>query len=178
MAANQQVPILKEVGIDQKPDAKLPLEAEFSDEQGAAVTLGQFFGPRPVVLALVYYECPMLCTQVLSGLAGSLQGVTFTPGKEYEVVVVSFNPGETPAMATERKKNFVQPVHPRRGRESHTFPDGPRVVDQGADERGRVSLRVGPGDRAVRASGGDYDRRPATDVSRAISMASSSRRAI
>jgi protein SCO1/2 len=106
-AASQPVPILKEIGIDQKLDAKLPLEAEFSDEQGASVKLGQFFGQRPVVLALVYYQCPMLCTQILSGLAGSLQGVTFTVGKEYEVVVVSFDPGETPAMAVERKKNFV-----------------------------------------------------------------------
>lgn len=106
-AASQPLPILKEVGIDQKLNAKLPLDAEFSDEQGAPVKLGQFFGPRPVVLALVYYTCPMLCTQVLSGLAGSLQGVTFTVGKEYEVVIVSFNPGETPAMAVERKNNFV-----------------------------------------------------------------------
>jgi protein SCO1/2 len=71
------------------------------------VTLRQFFGPRPVVLALVYYGCPMLCTQVLNGLAGSLQGVTFTPGQEYEVVVVSFDPGETPAMAVERKTSFI-----------------------------------------------------------------------
>jgi protein SCO1 len=106
-AAGQQVPILKEIGIDQKLDARLPLDAEFSDEQGAPVKLGQFFGERPVVFALVYYQCPMLCTQILSGLAGSLQGVSFTVGKEYEVVIVSFDPGETPAMAVERKKNFV-----------------------------------------------------------------------
>jgi protein SCO1 len=106
-AAGQPVPILKEIGIDQKLGGKLPLDAEFSDEQGKPVTLGQFFGPRPVVLALVYYGCPMLCTQVLNGLAGSLQGVTFTPGKEYEVVIVSFDPGETPAMAVERKTNFI-----------------------------------------------------------------------
>jgi protein SCO1/2 len=106
-AASQQVPILKEIGIDQKLDAPMPLDAEFSDEQGAPVKLGQFFGERPVVMALVYYQCPMLCTQVLNGLAGSLQGVTFTVGKEYEVVVVSFDPGETPAMAVERKTNFV-----------------------------------------------------------------------
>jgi protein SCO1/2 len=106
-AASQPVPILKEIGIDQKLNAPLPLDAEFSDEQGAPVQLRQFFGERPVVLALVYYQCPMLCTQILSGLAGSLQGVTFTVGKEYEVVIVSFNPAETPTMAVERKKNFV-----------------------------------------------------------------------
>lgn len=106
-AASAQVPILKEIGIDQKPGSPLPLDAEFSDEQGATVRLGQFFGQRPVVLALVYYQCPMLCGQILSGLAGSLQGMTFTVGREYEVVVVSFNPGETPAMAMERKRNFT-----------------------------------------------------------------------
>jgi protein SCO1/2 len=76
-------------------DAKLPLEAEFSDEAGAPVTLGKYFGPRPVVLALVYYRCPMLCTQVLNGLAGIAAGLRFAP-QEYDVVVVSFDPGETP----------------------------------------------------------------------------------
>jgi protein SCO1/2 len=106
-AATQPVAALKEIGIDQKPNAKLPLDAEFSDENGAPVKLGQFFGPRPVVMALVYYGCPMLCTQVLNGLAGSLQGLSFSAGQEYDVVVVSFDPGETPAMATERKTQFV-----------------------------------------------------------------------
>jgi protein SCO1/2 len=107
-AATEQIPMLKDVGIDQKPDAQIPLDVEFSDEQGKAVTLRQFFSKRPVVLALVYYECPMLCTQVLNGLAGSLQGVTYDVGKEYDVLVVSFDPGETPAQAAERKKHFVR----------------------------------------------------------------------
>jgi protein SCO1/2 len=107
-AASEQIPMLKEVGIDQKPDAQVPLDAEFSDESGKSVTLRQYFSQRPVVLALVYYDCPMLCTQVLTGLAGSLQGVTFDVGKEYDVLVVSFDPGETPAQATERKKTFVR----------------------------------------------------------------------
>ncbi len=107
-AASEQVPALKEVGIDQKPNAQVPLDLEFSDETGQPVALRQFFGTRPVVLALVYYECPMLCTQVLSGFAGSLQGMSFTVGKEYDVLVVSFDPGETPAMATSRKKEFMR----------------------------------------------------------------------
>jgi len=107
IAAGTQVPALKEIGIDQHPNAQIPLDLEFSDEHGAPVKLGAFFGPRPVVLALVYYSCPMLCTQVLSGLAGSLQGMSFTAGKEYEVVVVSFDPGETPKLASERKPLFV-----------------------------------------------------------------------
>jgi protein SCO1 len=107
-AATERIPILKEVGIDQKLDAQIPLDLEFSNEQGQPVKLRQFFGTRPVVMALVYYECPMLCTQVLNGFAGSLQGMSFTVGQEYDVLVVSFDPGETPAMAAERKHEFVR----------------------------------------------------------------------
>jgi protein SCO1/2 len=107
-AATEQIPMLKEVGIDQKPNAQLPLDTEFTDEHGATVTLKQYFGQRPVVLALVYYGCPMLCTQVLNGLAGSLQGISYTVGQEYDVLVVSFDPGETPAMAADRKKDFLR----------------------------------------------------------------------
>ena len=107
-AATEQIPMLKEVGIDQKPNAQLPLDTEFTDEHGATVTLKQYFGQRPVVLALVYYGCPMLCTQVLNGLAGSLQGMSYTVGQEYDVLVVSFDPGETPAMAADRKKDFLR----------------------------------------------------------------------
>jgi len=86
----------------------MPLDLEFNDERGGIVKLGEFFGPRPVVLALVYYTCPMLCTQVLSGLAGSLQGVTLNVGKDYEVVVVSFDPADTPSVAAERKQTFLR----------------------------------------------------------------------
>jgi protein SCO1/2 len=126
-AATEQIPLLREVGIDQKLDAQIPLDLEFNDEAGKAVKLGEYFGSRPVVMALVYYQCPMLCTQVLNGLAGSLQGMSFEAGKEYDVLVVSFDPGETPAMAAERKREFLrrfvrtaQPgsVHFLTGRES------------------------------------------------------------
>jgi protein SCO1/2 len=107
-AATEQIPMLKEVSIEQKPNSQLPLDAEFSDATGQSVTLRQFFGARPVVLALVYYDCPMLCTQVLGGLAGSLQGMSLAVGQDYDVLVVSFDPGETPAMAADRKKDFVR----------------------------------------------------------------------
>ena len=126
-AASEQIPALKEVRIDQKPNAQLPLDTEFSDETGQPVTLRKYFGARPVVLALVYYECPMLCTQVLGGLAGSLQGMSLSVGQDYDVLVVSFAPGETPAMAADRKKDFVrryirdareQNIHFLTGRES------------------------------------------------------------
>jgi protein SCO1/2 len=107
-AATDQIAILRDVGIDQKLDQPVPLDLPFTDETGKAVKLGDYFGTRPVVLALVYYECPMLCTQVLNGLDGSLEALTFNAGKDYDVVVVSFDPGETPAMATEKRTTYLK----------------------------------------------------------------------
>lgn len=102
------LPILKEVRIDQKLDGAVPLDLPFSDEHGRDVTLGQYFGKRPVVLALVYYECPMLCTQVLNGLFSSMEPLKIDAGREFDVVVVSFDPGETPAMAMAKKAGYVK----------------------------------------------------------------------
>ena len=79
--------MLRDVGIDQKLDEAVPLDLEFFDEAGRPVRLREFFGTRPVVLALVYYECPMLCTQVLNGLVGSLEGLTFNPGEDFDRLV-------------------------------------------------------------------------------------------
>ncbi len=107
-AAAEQIPALREVGIDQKLDNTIPLTASFTDETGKDVTVGQYFGSRPVVLALVYYECPMLCIQTLTGLSGSLEALAFNPGKEFELVVVSIDPGETPALAANSKKTFLK----------------------------------------------------------------------
>jgi len=107
-SAVMQIPILKEVGLDQKLDAQVPLDLKFSDEQGREVTLGSLFGHRPVVLALVYYECPMLCTEVLNGLVSSLQTIAFNAGNEFDIVAVSFDPGETPALATQKKALYVK----------------------------------------------------------------------
>jgi len=107
-AALQQVPILRDAGLDQKLNAQVPLDLPFVDEQGRDVKLGDYFGARPVVLALVYYECPMLCTQVLNGMAGSLEALTFMPGREFDVVVVSFDAGETPAMAAAKRDAYLR----------------------------------------------------------------------
>jgi protein SCO1 len=106
--ASEQIPMLREVGIDQKLDSRLPLDLHFTDETGQDVTLGQYFSKKPVVLALVYYECPMLCTLVINGLVGSLEGMNLIAGREYDVVVASIDPGETPAMAAERKQLFLK----------------------------------------------------------------------
>lgn len=99
--------ILEKVGIDQKLDALVPLDAVFRDEQGRQVKLSDYFGKRPVVLSLVYYECPMLCTQVLNGAVAAFKVLNFTIGDEYEVVTLSFNPKETPAMASAKKQTYL-----------------------------------------------------------------------
>jgi protein SCO1/2 len=103
-----QPAVLREVGIDQRLDQPVPVDLGFRDEQGQAVRLGQYFGARPVILALVYYECPMLCTLTLNGLTSALQALTFDAGREYEVVAVSINPTETPALAAEKKRTYLQ----------------------------------------------------------------------
>jgi protein SCO1/2 len=99
--------VLEKVGIDQKLNAQVPLDAVFRDETGRQVKLGDYFGKRPVVLSLVYYECPMLCTQVLNGAVAAFKVLNFSVGDEYEVVTLSFNPKETPAMASAKKQTYL-----------------------------------------------------------------------
>ena len=100
--------MLSKIHIDQHLDQQVPLDLPFLDETGKAVRLGDYFGKRPVVLALVYYECPMLCTQVLNGLVGALKALTFDAGKEFDVVVVSFDPRETPGLAAQKKATYLE----------------------------------------------------------------------
>src|SRR4051812_6691305 len=91
--------VASEIGFDQKLDAQVPLDIPLKDEAGKAVRLGEFFGKRPVILTLVYYECPMLCNQVLNALTRAMRGLNFDVGDQYEVVTVSIDPTETPALA-------------------------------------------------------------------------------
>jgi protein SCO1/2 len=98
---------LKEVGIEQKLNEQLPLDLVFRDETGREVRLGQYFGRKPVILALVYYECPMLCNQVLNGLTGSLKMLSFNVGREFEVLTVSFDPRERPELARAKKETYL-----------------------------------------------------------------------
>jgi protein SCO1/2 len=99
---------LREIGFDQNLDRQLPLDLPFADEQGRAVTLGRFFGKRPVVLAFAYYECPMLCTLVLNALASSLDVMSLQPGTDFDVVTISFDPREKPALAAAKKETYLQ----------------------------------------------------------------------
>jgi len=100
--------LLNQVGIDQRLNQQVPLNLVFNDETGREVQLGEFFGKRPVILAMVYYECPMLCTQVLNGLVSALGVMNFDVGREFDVVAVSFNPKEGPGLAAEKKAAYVQ----------------------------------------------------------------------
>lgn len=98
---------LKKVEFAQRLGVQVPIDLPFVDEAGQAVTLSQYFKARPVILALVYYECPMLCVQALNGLVKSLKTLSLEPGRDYEVVTVSFNPRETPAEAREKKAHYT-----------------------------------------------------------------------
>jgi len=106
--AQSPAEVIQQVAFEQKINQPLPLGLKFRDEAGREVALGDYFGRRPVVLALVYYECPMLCTFVLNGLVKSLKVLKFEPGREFDVVVVSFNPAETPALAAEKKAAYLR----------------------------------------------------------------------
>jgi len=104
---------LQLAGVDFVPPfgATLPLDTEFRDDQGRDVHLGDYFGSKPVILTFGYYQCPMLCTQVQRGIASVLKVVKFRPDRDFEVVFISFNPNETPAMAAAKKKAAIDYYH-------------------------------------------------------------------
>ena len=107
--ANDKPPaLLDKVGISQRLNAQLPLNLTFTDETGKTVQLGEYFGKHPAILALVYFQCPMLCSEELNGLTGALKMVDTIPGKDFEVVVVSIDPTEGPALAAAKKASYVR----------------------------------------------------------------------
>jgi len=101
-------PALKDVGIDQRLNEQVPLGLEFKDETGKRVQLRQYFGRKPLVLSLVYYECPMLCTMVLNGMLRSFRAMKLDVGRDFEVVTVSFDPGDTPELAAAKKQGYIE----------------------------------------------------------------------
>ena len=105
--ANTRPPRLENVGIEQHLDAQVPPSLTFRDEAGKTVKLGDYFGRKPLILNLVYYNCTMLCGEALAGLASAMRLVKFDVGNEFDVVTVSFDPHETPEMAAAKKKDYV-----------------------------------------------------------------------
>jgi protein SCO1/2 len=106
--ANVRPPGLKNVGIEQHLNEQIPPELTFHDENGKQVRLADYFGRKPMILNLVYYQCPMLCGEVLSGLESALRVLKFDVGNQFDVLTVSFDPRETPAMATAKKAEFLK----------------------------------------------------------------------
>ncbi len=106
--ANTRPPRLQNVGIEQHLDAQVPADLTFLDETGKPVKLGDYYGRKPLILNLVYYNCTMLCGEALAGLASSMRLIKFDVGNEFDVVTVSFDPRETPAMAAAKKKDYVE----------------------------------------------------------------------
>jgi protein SCO1/2 len=99
--------VLADIGVDQKLNAALPLDLVFQDESGKSVGLERFFHKKPVVLSLVYYECPMLCSMTLNGLVKSMRAIPFHIGEEFEVLTISFDPSEKPELAAAKKQVYV-----------------------------------------------------------------------
>lgn len=100
--------VLNQVGIAQHLNWQLPLDLTFTDDAGKQVQLSGYFGKRPAILALVYYQCPMLCSEELNGLTGALQMVHFVPGKDYDVIVVSIDPSEGTDLAAAKKRSYLK----------------------------------------------------------------------
>jgi protein SCO1 len=105
--ASVRPPYLENVGIEQHLDGQVPPDLTFVDDTGRTVKLGDYFGKKPLILNLVYYNCTMLCGEALTGLTGAMKMVKFDVGKEFEVVTVSFNPQETPEIAAAKKKDYL-----------------------------------------------------------------------
>jgi len=103
----QRPELLKDVGIDQKLNDEIPLDLRFRDEHGKTVELAQYFGSKPVILMLVYYNCPMLCTEVLNGLDRSLKQIPMDIGKDFNVVTVSIDPTDRPVLAEAKQAMYT-----------------------------------------------------------------------
>jgi protein SCO1 len=105
---NQKPNILNCVGVAQHLNQQLPLDLSFTDDTGRQVQLASYFGKKPAILALVYYQCPMLCSEELNGLASALQMVNFVPGRDFNIVVISIDPSEGTDLAAAKKRSYLK----------------------------------------------------------------------
>lgn len=103
------------IGIDQKLNAQLPLSTPFVDESGTTVPLRSFFSGKPVLLVPMYFQCPMLCSQVLSGVVAALRPLSLKPGRDFDIVAFSFDPNDTPAVAKEKRDHYASSYSSRAG---------------------------------------------------------------
>ena len=135
--------VLQKVGVSQHLNQQLPLGAAFVDETGKPVVLGDYFGRRPAILALVYFNCPMLCSEELDGVTGALEMVKLTPGKDFDVVVVSIDPSETPGLAARNKQLYMKRYgRPETASGWHFLTGGKPAIDAVTDAVGFGYVRV------------------------------------
>ena len=139
------------VGIEQHLNAEVPGDLEFRDELGSTVKLADYFGHgRPVILNLGYYQCPMLCSELLQGLVGSMKALTFNLGKDFDVVTVSFDPRETTEMAAAKKRDIMKRYGRAKCRARMALPYRQRRPDQRSYQVGRLPISVRSENRTIR----------------------------
>jgi protein SCO1/2 len=145
MGSAAQVPpkYLKDAGLVERLNQPLPLDAAYTDDTGRQVKLAEYFHHRPVAMALVYFHCSMLCPQVLHGMAQSLRGVGFTPGKDYDIVIFSIDPMDTPKDAAEAKRTFLAELgQPNAGDSVHFLTGQQASIDAISQATGFHYVRV------------------------------------
>ena len=162
MPSSQMPSALSKVSFEQRLNEQLPLDLQFKDESGRTVKLGEYFGRKPVVLTFVYYECPMLCTQVLNGLESALRVINESIGKEFDVITVSFDPKETPVLASGKKKAYLERYKRPSAEQGWHFLTGDQASIDALTKAAGFNLLVGRGVAPVRARqrhrGGDAGR--------------------
>jgi protein SCO1/2 len=135
--------VLTKSNIVQKLDTRIPLDARFLDETGKTIQLGDYFGKRPAILSLVYYNCPMLCSEELDGLVGALEMVKFRPGKDFDVIIASIDPSETPELAAKKKAFYLKRYgHPETADGWHFLTGQEASIHALADATGFGYVRV------------------------------------
>ena len=135
--------VLQRVGVTQRLNQMLPLDAQFVDDTGKTVRLGDYFGKRPAILSLVYYNCPMLCSEEMDGLASALMMVHLTPGKDFNIVIISIDPSETPQIAAKKKAFYVKRYgHPETADGWHFLTGQQAAIDAVSDATGFGYVRV------------------------------------
>ena len=141
--------ILNKATVVQKLNTQITLDSQFRDETGKTVHLGDYFGKRPAILSLVYYNCPMLCSEELDGLVGALEMVKFRPGKDFDVIVVSIDPTETPELAAKKKAFYLKRYgHPDTANGWHFLTGEQPAINALANATGFGYVRVpGPDGR-------------------------------
>jgi protein SCO1/2 len=135
--------VLQRVGVTQRLNQMLPLDAQFVDDAGKTVRLGDYFGKRPAILSLVYYNCPMLCSEEMDGLASALMMVHLTPGKDFNIVIISIDPSETPQIAARKKAFYVKRYgHPETAGGWHFLTGQQAAIDAVSNATGFGYVRV------------------------------------